>query len=85
MPFVSRSIFVTLSGTATTPIEKADVLKARLIPPMPDAGHFDIPNASYPPEVPSPMSIAKEEISSVIKNLYSFKAAGSDGMPFLVL
>jgi hypothetical protein len=31
------------------------------------------------------MSISEEEISSVIKKLYPSKAAGSDGIPFLVL
>jgi hypothetical protein len=31
------------------------------------------------------MSISKEEISNVIKRLHPFKAAGSDGIPFLIL
>jgi hypothetical protein len=31
------------------------------------------------------MSISEEEISSVIKKLHPFKAAGSDGIPFFVL
>ncbi len=76
---------VTPSGTATTPVDKAEALKTRFFPPMPDAYLSDIPNASYPPEMPSPMSISEEEISSVIKKLHPFKAAGSDGIPFFVL
>jgi hypothetical protein len=52
---------------------------------MPDADLSDIANASYPPEMPSPMSISEKDISSVIKKLHPFKAAGSDGIPFFVL
>jgi hypothetical protein len=52
---------------------------------MPDADLSDISNASYPAEKPSPMSISEEEISSVIKKLLPFKAAGSAGIPFFVL
>jgi hypothetical protein len=72
---------VTPSGTATTPVEKAEALKTRFFPPIPDADLSDILNASYPPEMPSPISISKEEISSVNKKLHPFKAAGSDGIP----
>ncbi len=52
---------------------------------MPDADLSDIPNASYPAELPSPMSISEEEISSVCKKSHPFKAAGSDGIPFFDL
>jgi hypothetical protein len=52
---------------------------------MPDADLSNIPNASYPPEMSSSMSISEEEISSVIKKLHPFKAAGSDVIPFFVL
>ncbi len=76
---------VTPSGNATTPSEKAKALKARFFPPMPYADLSDIPNASYPAERPSPMSISKEEISSVIKKSHPFKAAGSNGITFFVL
>jgi hypothetical protein len=76
---------VTPSETATTPVEKAEALKTRFFPFMPDAHLSDIPNAFYPPEMPSPMSISEEEISSVIKKLHPFKAAGSDGIPFFIL
>ncbi len=51
---------------------------------MPDADLSDIPNASNPPEMSSPMSIT-EEISSVIKKSHPFKAAGSDGIPFFLM
>jgi hypothetical protein len=76
---------VTLSGTATTPIEKAEAMKRQNFPPMPDDDLSDIPHASYPPDIPSPMLISEEEISSVIIKLHPFKAAGSDGIPFIVL
>jgi hypothetical protein len=76
---------VTPTGIATTPTEKAEALKARFFPPMPDANLSDIPNALYPPEMPSPMSISEEKFSSVIKKSHPFKAAGSDGIPFFVL
>ncbi len=76
---------VTPSGTATTPVEKAEALKTRFFPPMPDADLSDIPTACYPPEFPSPMSISEEEISSVIKKSHPFKAAGSDGILVFVL
>jgi hypothetical protein len=52
---------------------------------MPNADLSDIPTATYPPEIPSPMSISDEEVSSVIKKLHPFRAAGSDGIPFFVL
>jgi hypothetical protein len=81
----NQSINQTSSGTATTLIEMAEALKARFYPPMPDADLSDIPNASYLPEIPSPMPISEEEISSVIKILHCFKAAGSDGIPFFLL
>jgi hypothetical protein len=76
---------VTPSGNALTPSEKAIALKARFFPPMPDADLSDIPNASYPPEMSSPMSIFREEISSVIKKSHPFKVARSDGIAFFVL
>jgi hypothetical protein len=41
----------------------------------------DISNDSYPVEIPSPMSITEKEISSVIKELQPFMAAGSNGIP----
>jgi hypothetical protein len=52
---------------------------------MPNADLTDIPNASYPAEMPYPMSISEDEISSVIKQWHLFKAAGSDSIPFFVL
>jgi hypothetical protein len=76
---------VTQSGTAMTPSEKADALKTRFFPPMPDADLSDIPNASYPPEIPTAMLISEEEISSVIKKSHPFKVAGSDSITFFVL
>jgi hypothetical protein len=76
---------VTPSGNATTPSKKAEALKAQFFPPMPDANLSDITNASYPAEMPSPMSISDDEISSVIEKLHPFKGAGSDGIPFFVL
>ncbi len=59
--------FVTQIGTATTPDKKADALMAQFFPPMPDADLSDIPNASHPPKMRSPMSISEEEFSSVLK------------------
>jgi hypothetical protein len=76
---------VTPAGTSTTPIEKAEALKAQFLIPMPDADLSDIPNTSYLPEMPSPMSISKEEISSVIERSRPFEAAGSDDICFFVL
>ncbi len=76
---------VTPSETATTPQEKAEALKMRFFPPMPDANLSDIPNALYPPEQPSPMSVSEEDISLVIKKAHPFKAAGSNGIPFFIL
>jgi hypothetical protein len=35
--------------------------------------------------MPSPTAISEEEISSIIKKLHPFKAAGSDSIPFFVL
>jgi hypothetical protein len=35
--------------------------------------------------MPSPISISEEEIFSVIKKSHTFKAAGSDGIPFFIL
>ncbi len=52
---------------------------------LPDVNLSDLSNALYPAETPSPMSISEEEISSVIKKLHPFKAAGSDGYPFFIL
>jgi hypothetical protein len=52
---------------------------------MLDADLSDIPSASCPPEMPSPMSISEEEISNVIKKPQPFKAASSGGIPFFVL
>jgi hypothetical protein len=52
---------------------------------MPDAGLTDNPYASYPAEIHSPITITVEEITSVIKKVHPFKAAGSDGIPFFVL
>jgi hypothetical protein len=52
---------------------------------MPNADLTDIPNASYPAEMPSPMSISEDEIASSIKKSHPFKAAGSDGIPSFVL
>ncbi len=72
-------------GTATTPSEKAEALKSRLFPPMPSADLTNIPHASYPAEIPSPLSISEDEISSVIKKSHPFKAAHSDGIPFFVM
>jgi hypothetical protein len=72
------------SGIVTTPLEKAEALKSRIFPPMPNADLTDIPNASYPAEMPSPMSVFEKEISSVIKMLHPFKAAGSHGIPSFV-
>ncbi len=72
-------------GKCYDPPDKAEALKARLFPPMPDADLSDIPNASYPAEMPSTMSILKEDIPSVMKKLHPFKAAGSDGIPFFFL
>jgi hypothetical protein len=87
LPLTPPSIpnLVTPYGNATTPSEKAEALKAHFVPLMPDADLSDIPNASYPAEMPSPMSISKEEISSFIKKLHPFKVAGSDGIRFFVL
>jgi hypothetical protein len=82
---LSNLTLVTPSRNATTPFDKAEALKARFFPPMPDADLSDIPDASYLPEKHSPMSISEEEISSVIKMSHPFKAAGSDGIPFFVL
>jgi hypothetical protein len=76
---------VTPSGNATTSFDKAEALKARFFPPMPDADLSDITTASYPPEKHSPMLISEEEISAVIKKSHPFKAAGSNGIPFFVL
>jgi hypothetical protein len=76
---------VTRLGTATTLSEKAEALKSRFFPPMPSADLTDIPHASYPAKIPSPMSISEDEISSIIKKLHPFTAAGSDGIPFFVL
>jgi hypothetical protein len=67
------------------PSENAEALKAQFFLLMPDADFSDIPNASYPAEMPSPMSISEEEIASVINKSHPFKAAGSDGIPFFVL
>jgi hypothetical protein len=52
---------------------------------MPNADLFDNPNALYSPEQHSSMSIYAEEISSVIRKVHLFNAAGSDGIPFFVL
>jgi hypothetical protein len=51
---------VTPSGNTTTPSEKAEALKAQPFPPMPDADLSDIPDALYPAEMPSPISISEE-------------------------
>ncbi len=63
---------ITPAGTATTPIEKAEALKTQFIPSMPDADLSDIPNASYLPEIPSPLLVSEEEISSVITKSHPF-------------
>ncbi len=52
---------------------------------MLNADLANITNASYPAEMPSPMSISEDEMASVIKKSNPFKAAGSDSIPFLVL
>jgi hypothetical protein len=70
------------SGIATTPPNKAEALRSKFLPPMPNANLTDIPTASYPAEMPSPMSISEDEIASVIKKSHPFKAAGSEGIPF---
>jgi hypothetical protein len=43
----------------------------------------DIPNASYPAKMPSPMLLSEDDIASVIKKSRPFKVAGSDGILFL--
>ncbi len=50
---------VTPSGTALTPYQKAEALKSGFFPPIPSADLTDIPIASYPAEMPSPMSISE--------------------------
>ncbi len=69
LPLTPLSILtlVAPSGNATTPFNKAEALKARFLPPMPDANFSNIYDACYSPEKHSPMSISEEEISSVIK------------------
>ncbi len=76
---------VTPSGHATTPSEKAEVLKTRFLPLLPDADLSDIHNTQYLAKAPLPMAIFEEEISSVIRKLHPFKVAGSDGIPFFIL
>ncbi len=73
------------SGIATTPLEKAEALKSQFFSPMPNADLTNIPNASYPAEMLSPMSVSEDEILSVIKKLHLFQAAGSNGIPFFIL
>jgi hypothetical protein len=83
LPSTSPTIpnLVTPFGRATTYFEEAEALKSRSFPPMPSAYRTDMPRASHPAEIASPMSISEEEISSLIKKSQPFKAAGSNGIP----
>ncbi len=55
-----------------TPSGKAEALKTRFFQPLLDADPSDIPNTLYPAEMPSPMSISEEEITSVIRESHPF-------------
>jgi hypothetical protein len=50
---------------------------------MPNADLTNIPNSSYPAEMPYPMSTFEDEITSIIKNSHPYRAAGSDGISLL--
>ncbi len=52
---------------------------------MLNADLTDNPNATYPAGMSSPISISKENITIVIKQLHLFKAAGGDGISFFIL
>ncbi len=60
---------VILSEITTTPVEKADAVKAYFITSMLDADLSNIGDASYSPEISSLMSVTEEEISSASKML----------------
>jgi hypothetical protein len=75
---------VPASKIATTDSKKAEALKSWFFPPMPYADLTDILSASYQIEMFFPMFVSEEMISSVIKKLHPFKAAGSDGILFFV-
>jgi hypothetical protein len=74
---------VTPSGIAISSLDKAEALKYSFYSLMPDADLTNIPSASYPTAMPSPQLIF-EENSSVILKSHSFRAAGSDNIPFFV-
>jgi hypothetical protein len=80
---LSVSTLATPNQSATTPSAEVEALKGPLCPIMQDANISNIPNTSYPPERPLPMSFSQEEISSAIKELCPIKAAGSNGIAFV--
>ncbi len=52
---------------------------------MPDADLSDVSSTSYLAEMPSPISIYREENSSVINKLHPSKVVGSGSIPSFVL
>ncbi len=60
VPTISN--FVVQSGIAMTPSDKAEVIKTRFFPPMPNGDLSDIPNASYPAAMPFPKGVLKRRL-----------------------
>jgi hypothetical protein len=75
----------TPQGPATALEAKCEALKARFLPPIPDADLSDIPGFQYPAEKFSPTTLSVVEIASALSKSRPHKAPGPDGIPMFFL
>jgi hypothetical protein len=66
---------------ATTPQEKAEMLKRHFFPEEPQADLSDIREAHYPPEVEQLPEISVEDIQEIMSRQQPYSAPGMDGIP----
>ena len=71
----------TEQETAETFEQKDALLRKRLFPPSAEAKLDDIPGTIYPPEIPVPDRVLREEVVAIIGGLKPEKALGVDGIP----
>jgi hypothetical protein len=83
LPTISH--LVTASSIAKASSKKAKALWSWFFPPISDAGEAGISTTSYPAEILSPLTIYMENDPSVIKKLYPYQKAGSNGILFFIL
>jgi len=81
------SIYIsTITGSAASNDEKAEILRTTFFPQPPQADLSDIQMASYLEVVPSPRTlITPSQVGNAIEKLALKKAPGPDEIPNLVL